>query len=86
MCDKAINASFVKLTDMVKGDSNNHWAIKHADAQTGPLHTAFYGLRPDGATANYSPMKKPGGLTLGLGGDTSWWRDLLRRGRHKRIQ
>ena len=64
-----INASFV--TAMVKGDSNNHWSIKWGDAQAGPLHTAFDGPRPGGKDGPYSPMKKPGGLTLGLGGDTS---------------
>jgi hypothetical protein len=63
----AINASFV--TAMVKGDSNNHWAIKWGDAQAGPLHTAFDGPRP--SPRDYSPMKKPGGLILGMGGDTS---------------
>ena len=61
-----INASFI--TAMVKGDSGNHWAIKWGDAQGGPLHTAFDGERPSAA---YTPMKKPGGLVLGLGGDTS---------------
>ena len=90
---KGINASFV--TAMVKGDSNDHWAIKAralprcptpfpssirrppdacpglqwGDAQQGPLHTAFDGKRPGGV--DYNPMKKPGGLVLGLGGDTS---------------
>ena len=91
---KGINASFV--TAMVKGDSNDHWAIKArappprcptpfpasirrppdacpglqwGDAQQGPLHTAFEGKRPGGV--DYNPMKKPGGLVLGLGGDTS---------------
>ena len=64
-----INASFV--TAMVKGDAGNHWAIKWADAQAGPLHTAFDGARPGGAATLYHPMKKPGGLVLGLGGDTS---------------
>ena len=54
---------------MVKGDSNNHWSIKWGDAQAGPLHTAFDGPRPQ--PTSYSPMKKPGGLILGIGGDTS---------------
>lgn len=63
----AINATFV--TAMVKGDSNNHWSIKWGDAQSGPLHTAFDGPRPQPPL--YNPMKKPGGLILGLGGDTS---------------
>ena len=62
----AANLTFV--TAMVKGDSGNHWAIKWGDAQAGPLHTAFDGPRP---SPGYDPMKKPGGLILGLGGDTS---------------
>ena len=52
---EAINASFV--TAMVKGDSNNHWAIKWGDAQAGPLHTAYDGPRP--SPKDYSPMKNP---------------------------
>ena len=63
----AIDATFV--TAMVKGDSNNHWAIKWGDAQTGSLKKVFDGPRPSSHV--YNPMKKPGGLTLGLGGDTS---------------
>ena len=62
----APNASFV--TAMVKGDSGKHWAIKWGDAQARPLHTAFDGPRLSPA---YNPMKKPGALILGLGGDTS---------------
>ena len=62
----AANLTFV--TAMVKGDSGNHWAIKWGDAQAGLLHTAFDGPRP---SPSYNPMKKPGGLILGLGGDTS---------------
>jgi hypothetical protein len=68
----AINASFV--TAMVKGDSGNRWSIKWADAQAGGLHTAYDGPRPYSGPSGvgpYSPMKKTGGLVLGLGGDTS---------------
>ena len=43
--------------------------LQWGDAQQGPLHTAFEGKRPGGV--DYNPMKKPGGLVLGLGGDTS---------------
>jgi len=64
---RSINASFV--TAMVKGDSGNHWSIKWGDAQAGLLHTAFDGPRPH--PPFYNPMKKPGGLVLGMGGDTS---------------
>lgn len=50
------------------------WAPKlsskfRMDVQEGPLNTAFDGPRPEQPL--YNPMKKPGGLVLGLGGDTS---------------
>eukprot|EP00931_Biecheleriopsis_adriatica_P108636 TRINITY_DN82976_c0_g1_i1.p1 TRINITY_DN82976_c0_g1~~TRINITY_DN82976_c0_g1_i1.p1 ORF type:complete len:348 (-),score=61.23 TRINITY_DN82976_c0_g1_i1:220-1263(-) len=42
--------------------------LKGADAQRGPLKTLFEGEPPP----HYSPMKKMGGIVLGLGGDNSW--------------
>eukprot|EP01048_Picozoa_sp_COSAG05_P020312 COSAG05_NODE_3421_length_2077_cov_1.410010_2_plen_151_part_01 len=33
---------------MVKGDSNNHWAVKGGDAQAGKLRAMFDGPRPPG--------------------------------------
>ena len=49
---KIAYADFV--TAMVKGDSNDHFALKVGDAQRGRLATLFDGPRPD----RYSPMKK----------------------------
>jgi hypothetical protein len=57
------------VTAMVKGDSNNHWAIKGGDATTGDLTSLYDGVRPRG----YSPMKKQGAILLGIGGDNSDW-------------
>jgi hypothetical protein len=55
------------ITAMLKGDTNNHWALKGADAQSGTLKTLYDGARP----AGYSPMKKQGAIILGIGGDNS---------------
>lgn len=62
-----IDADFV--TAMVKGDSNNHFALKGGDAQkAGALKTLYDGARPE---AKYNPMKKQGAIILGTGGDNS---------------
>jgi hypothetical protein len=55
---------------MVKGDGpgQNHWTIKSGDAQTGPLTTPFDGPRP---SSRYNPMRKQGGIGLGIAGDNS---------------
>ena len=55
----AVEGEFV--TAMIKGDSNNHWAIKAGNAQAGELRTMFDGQRPPG----YHPMKKQGAIILG---------------------
>lgn len=44
-----------------------HWAIKGADAQSGPLKVYWDGAR----APNYAPMKKQGAIILGIGGDNS---------------
>jgi len=51
---------------MLKGGPNL-MAIKGGDAQSGRLQSLYSGPRPDG----YSPMKKQGGIILGVGGDNS---------------
>ena len=66
---------------MVKGDANNHWAIKGGDATaSAALRTLFDGPRPcagkppacvDGANHSYNPMRKYGAIILGIGGDVS---------------
>jgi len=65
---------------MVKGDSNHsdplgYWAIKGGDATTaGALETLYDGVRPfqgDPKAPKYSPMRKKGGIILGIGGDNT---------------
>ena len=55
------------VTGMVKGNSNNSWAIRAGNAQSGSLTTMYAGARP----SNYNPMKKEGAILLGVGGDNS---------------
>ena len=60
---------------MVKGKAGG-FAVKGGDAQkSGTLTTYFEGKRPSGNNlpggGNYNPMKKQGGLILGIGGDNS---------------
>ena len=71
-----LEADFV--TAMVKGDANNRFALKHADAGAGRLNsesqqqqlkTLYDGSRP----AKYEVMKKQGAIILGIGGDNSNW-------------
>ena len=59
-----INSTFV--TAMLKGRSGS-WALKHGNAQSGPLVTLFDGPRPPG----YEVMYKQGAIVLGIGGDGS---------------
>ena len=54
------------VTAMLKGGPNL-MAIKGGDAQSGRLQSLYSGPRPDG----YSPMRKQGGIILGVGGDNS---------------
>ena len=62
--EPSIAADFV--TAMIKGDAGDRWAVK-GGAADGALATLYDGARPEG----YSPMKKQGGLILGIGGDNS---------------
>ena len=58
------------IVGMVKGDSDNHFALKAGDAQSaapGALATTHDGVRPPG----YQVMKKQGAIILGIGGDNS---------------
>ena len=69
------------VTGMVKGDSGNHWAVKGGDATAaGGLRTLYEGVRPctqanlsdcEHSAPNYNPMRKQGGIILGIGGDNS---------------
>ena len=63
--DLSISDRFI--TAVVKGKSNNGWAIRGGNAVSGALSTFYNGQRPSG----YSPMKKEGAIILGIGGDNS---------------
>ncbi|OBT65008.1 hypothetical protein VE03_05667 [Pseudogymnoascus sp. 23342-1-I1] len=56
------------VTAVVKGNTNNHWAIRGGNATSGSLLTLYDGVRPD---SSYNPMKKEGAIILGIGGDNS---------------
>ncbi|GKT51117.1 putative alpha-L-arabinofuranosidase C [Colletotrichum spaethianum] len=56
------------LTTVVKGGPNE-WAIRGADAASGPLSTFYSGARP--SASGYNPMSKEGAIILGIGGDNS---------------
>ncbi|KFX97989.1 hypothetical protein O988_04596 [Pseudogymnoascus sp. VKM F-3808] len=58
------------VTAVVKGNNNNHWAIRGGNATSGSLSTLYDGVRPDDS---YNPMKKEGAIILGIGGDNSNW-------------
>jgi hypothetical protein len=64
--DPSITSRFV--TAIVKGNSNNEWAIRGGDSATGSLSTYYSGVRPSGG---YNPMSKEGAIILGTGGDNS---------------
>jgi len=63
--DPSISWRFVTAT--LKGKPNQ-WAMRGANAASGPLATYYDGARPSGG---YSPMKKEGAIILGIGGDNS---------------
>ena len=63
---KSIAASFAVA--MLKGPSGNHFTLKGADAQSGPLSTMWDGVRP---SPSYSPKQLQGAIILGTGGDGS---------------
>lgn len=56
------------VTAVLKGNSNNQWAIRGGNAKSGGLSTYYSGVRP---TPNYNPMSKEGAIVLGIGGDNS---------------
>ena len=66
------------VTAMLKGDTNNRFTLKHADATAASsylqtehhkLKTLYDGSRPP----KYEVMKKQGAIILGIGGDNSNW-------------
>ena len=88
------NATYPFVTAIVKGESATaatplgHWAIKGGDATASSgLKTMFDGPRPcagkppaclNKGNLSWSPMRKYGGIILGVGGDVSL---LCMRGR-----
>lgn len=63
--DPTVTARFI--TGIVKGNSDNSWAVRGGDATSGLLTTYFNGPRPSG----YNPMDLEGAIILGTGGDNS---------------
>jgi hypothetical protein len=58
------------VTAVVDGGGGNKWDLRGGNAQTGRLTTFYSGIRPGSETNNaYFPMRKPGGILLGTGGD-----------------
>ena len=57
------------ITAVIKGNSNNNWAIRGGNAQSGALSTYFNGVRP--TSGGYNPMSKEGAIILGIGADNS---------------
>jgi hypothetical protein len=64
--DPSVSSRF--LTAVVKGGPNK-WAIRGANAASGPLSTYYSGVRP--SASGYNPMSKEGAIILGIGGDNS---------------
>ena len=55
----------------MKGDSNNHFALKGGDAtKADGLESKYDGPRPND---KYKVMRKQGAIILGIGGDNSNW-------------
>ncbi|ESZ95663.1 alpha-L-arabinofuranosidase B [Sclerotinia borealis F-4128] len=64
--DPSISSRF--FTAIVKGKANQ-WALRGANAASGPLSTYYSGVRPN--VSGYNPMRKEGAIILGIGGDNS---------------
>jgi len=58
------------VTAVVNGGGGNKWDLRGGNAQKGGLTTFYSGIRPGSLTgSSYFPMRKPGGILLGTGGD-----------------
>jgi non-reducing end alpha-L-arabinofuranosidase len=67
--DPTINA-WRFVTAVVNGGGGNKWDLRGGDAQKGALTTFYSGVRPGSReNSSYYPMRKPGGILLGTGGD-----------------
>lgn len=58
------------VTAVVNGGGGNQWDLRGGNAQAGRLSTFYSGVRPGSRENNsYYPMRKPGAILLGTGGD-----------------
>jgi len=58
------------VTATVNGGGGNKWDLRGGNAQQGGLTTFYSGARPGSQNNNsYFPMRKPGGILLGTGGE-----------------
>jgi non-reducing end alpha-L-arabinofuranosidase len=68
--------TYTYVTAMEKNNGTGTFALKGADATTGPLSTFYSGAVPPG----YSPTKKQGSIILGSGGDCCYSNNTLSQG------
>jgi len=59
------------VTAMMENDGTSNFALEGGDAQGGGLSTWYDGPLPNPPGKVYSPMRKEGAVTLGVGGDNS---------------
>ena len=58
------------VTAVMDGGGGNQWDLRGGNAQKGGLTTFYSGVRPGSSNnASYFPMRKPGAILLGNGGD-----------------
>jgi hypothetical protein len=68
--------TYTYVTAMEKNNGTGMFALKGADATTGPLSTFYSGAVPPG----YSPNKKQGSIVLGSGGDCCYSNNTASQG------
>jgi hypothetical protein len=68
--------TYTYVTAMEKNNGTGMFALKGADATTGPLSTFYSGSVPPG----YSPNKKQGSIVLGSGGDCCYSNNTASQG------
>ncbi|MBV9287725.1 MAG: AbfB domain-containing protein [Hyphomicrobiales bacterium] len=59
------------VTALLKNNGQNFFALKAANARTGPLTTEYAGSEPMINGGGYAPMHQEGAIVLGTGGDNS---------------
>jgi len=68
--------TYTYVTAMEKNNGTGTFALKGADATTGPLSTFYSGSVPPG----YNPAKKQGSIVLGSGGDCCYSNNTASQG------